>query len=1138
MTSTNRKPAFLFVILTLLSLFMAEGACAAEAEKFKVLLFTKTAGYRHPSIKQGVEAVKKLGGENQFGVMHTEDSKVFTDENLPRYSVVIFLNTSGDILGPEEKAAFTRFIQAGGGFVGVHAATDTEHSWPWFQAFIGAQFVGHPPVQQATLRCQDHTHALNRDLPADWVRTDEWYNFKNINAAIRPLYHLDESTYKGGTNGANHPAAWYQNYDGGRMFYTCGGHTEASYSEPLFLKHILSGIQYAAGPSVPDHVNAKPADEYFDVVPLATGLTDPMEIAVANDGRVFIAERMGAVKLYSPATNKTTKVGQIDTMYRNRPGNKDGDYAAECGLIGIALDPAFDRNGWIYAHYAAVAESKTRLARFTFKDGNLDLTSEKILLDYPTDRDRTTCHEGGSLAFGPRGELFVSIGDNTCPFASGGYTPTDERPDRREYDAQRSAGNSNDLRGGVLRIVPQADGTYKIPEGNLFKAGTPKTRPEIYTKGCRNPFRISVDPVTGNLFWGEVGPDAGGASNRGPAGHDEVNMATSAGYFGWPYIIGDNKPYAQHDFASGKTGAVNDPNNLSNRSPYNSGIEQLPPAKKALIWYPSGGSKEFPAMGSGGRSAMAGPLCRWDASRGNGMPKYFDGKLIVFEWMRNYLKLVTLDEKGEARAIEPFLSTQRFAHPIDLESGADGSLYLLEYGSKWLGNNDGTLKIIRYLGTNRKPVAKFTASAIDGALPLAVKFDSSETKDKDAGDSLSYEWSFTDGSVQSRQPNPAFTFEKAGSFEVRLKVTDTMGQTSTTTTTIIAGNTRPKVALKLASDPNLLNWGDEVRYMVEASDAEDGTVADGRINPDSVVVTARFESSGDVVASATTQGLDSAHRGTALIAGSTCMACHQVDAQSVGPAFRQIALKYQNDAGARERLANKVIQGGTGVWGHTPMPGQAQHTLDQTREMVAAILKSNQSSANEVQGKGGVLRLPPQPANKEQATGHFVIQATYLDRGAAGSLPLSGESAGVTVKPRFIPQIADDGTLSYLDVEIRGSGPRVAPDTGAGIGYYSNPKATLHWMAGFPTPGEYEVYLTQAVIAPHHGSTYEILVADQKVGGTIVATPGWANYVEVKAGTLKVARAGIHEVVFSPVAMKGTIISNVQSIRFKRIGAK
>ncbi len=886
-------------------------------------------------------------------------------------------------------------------------------------------------------------------------------------------------------------------------------------------------------PGTPDHAASMPADEYFDIAPLATGLADPMEIAVAGDGRVFIAERLGAVKLYSPATGKTTKVGRIDVMHRNRPGNKDSDYASECGLIGIALDPKFDRNGWIYLHYAAVTESKTRLARITFKDGKLDLTSEKILLDYATDRDHRTCHEGGSLAFGPRGELFVSIGDNTCPFESDGYSPLDERPDRKEFDSQRSAGNSNDLRGGILRIVPRDDGTYRIPEGNLFKPGTPKTRPELYVKGCRNPFRISVDPLSGTLFWGEVGPDASGAGNRGPEGLDEINLARKAGYFGWPYFIGDNKPYASIDFASGKTGAFFNRGSVANRSPNNTGIEFLPPANPALIWYPYGDSPTFPVMGSGGRSAMAGPFYRWDAARPHGLPKYFNGKLIIYEWMRNTLKLVTFDSKAQVANIEPFLGTQQFVHPMDLETGADGSLYLLEYGAKWADNTDGSLKVIRYLGANRKPQAAFAASATDGRVPLTVVFDSSKTHDKDAGDSLTYEWSFTDATVQSRLPNPTFIFEKPGTYEVRLKVTDSTGQSATDIRTITAGNTRPQVSLNLKSDPGTLHWGDEIPYAAEATDAEDGPIPADRI-----VVTARFESEGDLAVAANIHGLDPNLRGTALISASTCMACHQVESQSVGPAFKQIALKYQNDPAAHERLARKVIEGGTGVWGHTPMPGQAQHTIDQTREMVAAILKSLQPLSNIVRGRDGILRLPPQPNTKEQATGRFVIQASYQDRGAPGASPLTAQSPEMIVTPKFIQRIVEEGTLSYTDVEVRGTGPRVAPDTGAGIGYYDNPKATLHWLADFAEPGEYEVFLTQAVPEPHDGSTYEIRVADQVVTGTIIPTPDWTDYRETKAGTLKVAKAGIHEVAFTPVIMKDVVVANVQSIRLKRVGTR
>lgn len=221
---------------------------APERGRVRVVLFSRTTGFRHDSIPDGIAAVRKLAARGGFAVDATEDNTLFTAKNLARYRAVIFLNTTGDILDAPEKAAFEAYIRKGGGFVGIHAATDTEYNWPWYARLVGAQFASHPAVQDATVRVEDKNHPSTRTLPREWKRHDEWYDFReNPRARVNVLMRLDESTYKGGAMGADHPIAWYHRYDGGYSWYTAGGHTRESYSEPLFLEHILGGIRWAAG---------------------------------------------------------------------------------------------------------------------------------------------------------------------------------------------------------------------------------------------------------------------------------------------------------------------------------------------------------------------------------------------------------------------------------------------------------------------------------------------------------------------------------------------------------------------------------------------------------------------------------------------------------------------------------------------------------------------------------------------------------------------------------------------------------------------------------------------------------------------------------------------------------------------------
>ncbi len=220
---------------------------ASARHKKSILLFYKTAGYYHTSIPAGIKAIQQLGTENNFSVDTTTDADFFKKKTLKRYAAVVFLSTTGDVLNDKQQEAFKDYIHRGGGFVGIHSATSTERDWPWYNNLVGAYLDWHPDVQKATINIIDTTHSATIFLPSRWERVDEWYNFKSISRQIHVLATLDESTYKGGINGPAHPFAWCQSFEGGRAFYTAGGHTDANFAEPLFLKHLLGGIEYATG---------------------------------------------------------------------------------------------------------------------------------------------------------------------------------------------------------------------------------------------------------------------------------------------------------------------------------------------------------------------------------------------------------------------------------------------------------------------------------------------------------------------------------------------------------------------------------------------------------------------------------------------------------------------------------------------------------------------------------------------------------------------------------------------------------------------------------------------------------------------------------------------------------------------------
>jgi len=246
------KKSFLFSFIVLASYFLVsfhikDKEQPAPYKTKKVLIFSKTNGFRHNSIPTGVAALKKLGQENHFIADATEDSLAINSKNLKQYQAVIFLSASGNVLGKDQKLALQKFIQNGNGFVGIHSATNCEPNWSWYTQMIGGIFEGHPEPQNAKLIIVDHEHPSTKHLPAIWERKDEWYNFKYLNPNVNVLIKIDESSYKGGKHGDNHPLAWYHEYDGGRVFYTALGHSPESYNDPLFVQHLLGGITYAIG---------------------------------------------------------------------------------------------------------------------------------------------------------------------------------------------------------------------------------------------------------------------------------------------------------------------------------------------------------------------------------------------------------------------------------------------------------------------------------------------------------------------------------------------------------------------------------------------------------------------------------------------------------------------------------------------------------------------------------------------------------------------------------------------------------------------------------------------------------------------------------------------------------------------------
>ncbi len=767
----------------------------------------------------------------------------------------------------------------------------------------------------------------------------------------------------------------------------------------------------------------KPEENRFTKVVLAQKLEEPIQFEIMKDGSVLIAERKGKLKLYRPSTNQLKTIAQIPVSTKcGKIKTQLGE--GEDGLQGVVLDPNFEKNHWIYLYYSAPGDAPINsLVRYELKGDRLIFESKKVLLHVLTQREECF-HVGGGMLFDKNGNLYLSTGDNTYSRSSEGFTPLDERPGEASRDAQKSSGNTDDLRGKILRIHPEKDGTYTIPEGNLFPKGTEKTRPEIYTMGNRNPWRLTIDSKTGWLYWGEVGPDGGKDDPaRGSRAYDEFNQARKAGNFGWPYFGADNKPYRDYDFATQQSGELFDPLKPVNNSPNNTGLQILPPAQPAFIWYPYDASKEFPELGSGGRSATGGPIYHRtdfkDPQRP--FPDYYEGKWFVTDWVRGWIMAVTIDENGAYKSMERFLPNLFLKGPIDMEFGPSGDLYVLEYGNGYFSNNpEAELIRMEFNAGNRKPIVQVSADKTGGAIPFKVSLSSAGTQDFD-NDILKYDWKLihTGTTKTYNQANPTFTLTSPGIHKATLTVTDTKGAKNSKSIELVAGNEPPAVKFDfIGSNKTFYFPNAEVNYNVSVTDKEDGSLANKRIAANQVAVSIDYLPEGYDLAeiSQGQRNVDASVQSAGaikLISSSDCKACHAVKTKSLGPSFMAVSKKYKGDPGAQSRLVKKIINGGSGVWGDAMMPAHAtlsQHDVSSITKYILSLSEVKTVRSKPVKG----IYMLEIPKGGNSGRGSFVFRAAYKDRGTKFAPALAAEEMIILRSPVLsVSQAQKTGGLEF-----------------------------------------------------------------------------------------------------------------------------
>jgi cytochrome c len=774
----------------------------------------------------------------------------------------------------------------------------------------------------------------------------------------------------------------------------------------LLLAALLASTGFTYFPHSDDHAlmngtsseRIAPDSSRFTRMMLTQGLDEPMEMAILPGLDVVIVERKGAVKLYDAKEKKIKTIAHFNVFS-----------GIEDGMLGVAADPQFEKNHWIYLYYGVAGDRNvSHLERYELIDGQINMASKKVLLQIPTQRTYC-CHSAGYLTFDADGLLYLSVGDNTNAEEIEGHNPTDERPGRSLSDGQGTTANSKDYRGKILRIKPETDGTYSIPDGNLFPKDGSIGHPEIYVMGCRNPFRLSVDPKNKFVYWGDVGPDSNVPAEENFLSYDEINQARKPGFFGYPYFLGNNEAFPKYDFATKKEGPGKDPLHPVNSSPNNTGVKNLPPAQPAMIWYGKGESKRWPMVGKGGASAMAGPVYYSDLYPGSKykLPGYYNGKLFIYDWIRKWIMAVTFDQNGNYASMEPFLPHLKVVAPMDMQIARDGAIYLLAYGTNWFAKNtDAGLIRVEYSEGNRNPMADISLDKTVGAAPLTVSLSAAKSRDYDPGDVLTYEWKVGEKNLSGRDLKHVFT--RPGVYDVALTVSDQHGGAGIATSQVKVGNTPPSIMIRSAANKSFY-WDNEVfNYKIEVKDIEDKIIDRKKIN-----ASFNYLPFGKDLASV----LSGANHGNVkyaaaekLYASLDCKACHTMDTKSIGPALQEISKRYVGKNEMAQKLAEKIIKGGSGSWGTYPMPPHMDLPEKDAQEIARYILTLNETKI-QLPLQGNQKLTDHQGQGKE---GAYVLLADYTDKGANGIEPLKSSSYIVLRNPLVQMEDYEEGSANVV----------------------------------------------------------------------------------------------------------------------------
>lgn len=399
---------------------------------------------------------------------------------------------------------------------------------------------------------------------------------------------------------------------------------------------------------------------------------------------------------------------------------------------------------------------------------------------------------------------------------------------------------------------------------------------------------------------------------------------------------------------------------------------------------------------------MAGPVYKYDPENDSDIkfPSYFDNALFIYDWMRGWIKIVRVGEKGELKRIENFMPSTRFVSPIDMQFGPDGSLYVMEFGTTWGGNPDARLIKIEYIPGNRPPHVEISADRMVGECPLTVNFSSKGTLDYDKNDEIKYSWSFDSDGMQSSEENPIFIFENPGVYNVRLTVFDVAVSSTTADLQIKAGNGEPKLSIEMPNRGTFYWDRDEIPYVIHLEDIEDGSLENGDINSSNVQVSLEWMKGIYTLESSTSGIPELKSHGQKLIGESDCKSCHTVNVRAIGPSYLEVANKYKDDPQAATYLARKIISGGSGVWGDINMSAHPIFSEDDAGSIANYILSMAEENKNvKKMDVRGVIKIPANIESLGETT--YALKVIYSDQGTLEMEPITVSAIRTLLPPKL-----------------------------------------------------------------------------------------------------------------------------------------